>query len=110
MKVLLLNQAFYPDTVSTAQHASDLAAALVDAGHEVTVVTSRRGYDDPQRRFLSRETWRGVKIIRIPSAALGKSAKWRRAVDFASFLASCLLRAVFIGRCDVVLAMSSPPL
>ena len=28
MKILLLNQCFYPDVVSTAQHASDLVAAL----------------------------------------------------------------------------------
>ena len=37
MKILLLNQAFHPDVVSTGQHATDLALELTAAGHEVTV-------------------------------------------------------------------------
>jgi hypothetical protein len=83
MRILLLNQTFYPDVVSTAQHAADLAADLADAGHEVTVVASRRAYDEPSRLFRARESWRDVRILRVPSTALGKSALWRRAVDFA---------------------------
>ena len=67
MKILLLNQAFYPDVVSTAQHASDLTAALVQAGHEVAVVCSSRGYDDPTIRFPQEQTWKGVKIFRVGS-------------------------------------------
>ena len=42
MKILILNQAFYPDVVSTAQHAADLAVKLVEEGHEVTVIAGRR--------------------------------------------------------------------
>lgn len=106
----MLNQAFYPDVVSTAQHAGDLAQALVKAGHEVTVIASRRGYDDPERRFASGETWRGVRIIRVSATGLGKSAKWRRAGDFATFIACCALRALIVPRVDVVIAMTSPPL
>ena len=51
MKILILNQAFYPDVVSTAQHAADLAVKLVEQGHEVTVIASRHGYDDPGLQF-----------------------------------------------------------
>lgn len=110
MKILVLNQAFYPDVVSTAQHAGDLAQALVSAGHEVTVIASCRGYDDPKKRFGSRETWRGIHIIRVGATGLGKSAKWRRAADFATFMACCALRALIVPRVDVVIAMTSPPL
>ncbi len=110
MKILLLNQAFYPDVVSTAQHAGDLAQALVEAGHEVTVIASRRGYDDPQQRFPAGETWRGIRIIRVGSTGMGKGARWRRAVDFGTFLGSCAVRALVAPRFDVVVAMTSPPL
>ena len=51
LKILLLNQCFYPDVVSTAQHLTDLATALAARGHEVTVIASDRGYDDPATRF-----------------------------------------------------------
>ena len=110
MRFLLLNQAFYPDVVSTAQHLSDLALGLVERGHEVTVVTSRRAYDDPETRFPKHEVWRGIKIVRVGSSGFGKGARWRRAVDFASFLAACSARLAMLPRQDVVVALTSPPL
>jgi len=110
MKILLLNQCFYPDVVSTAQHASDLVAALAERGHDVTVVAGTRAYDNPQVRFSKEEKWRGGLILRVPCLALGKTAKWRRVANFASFFLSCILRLIFLPRFDVVMALTSPPL
>ena len=110
MKILLLNQVFYPDVVATAQYLSDLAAALAEQGHEVTVVSGRRAYEHPETIFSARETWRGVKILRIFSTRFGKDAKWRRAADFASFLFFCCVRLLFLPRQDVVVALTTPPL
>ncbi|MGH9873216.1 MAG: glycosyltransferase family 4 protein [Pyrinomonadaceae bacterium] len=110
MKILLLNQCFYPDMMATAQQLNDLAVGLVQQGHSVTVIVSDRGYDDPSRRFVSRETWNGVKIIRISSLTTGKQKRWRRAANFASFLANCALRLLLSPRFDVVVALTSPPL
>ena len=110
MRILLLNQCFYPDVVSTAQHLTDLATALTSRGHEVTVIASDRGYDDPATRFKRREIWNGVEIIRIPSLSFGKNNFWRRALNFASFLFVCSLRLLTLRRFDVVIALTSPPL
>ena len=110
LRILLLNQCFYPDVVSTAQHLTDLASALVSSGHEVTVIASDRGYDDPSKRFKRRERWNGIEIIRIPSLSLGKSSRWRRAINFGSFLFFCSLRLLALRRFDVVVALTSPPL
>lgn len=110
MKVLLLNQCFYPDVVSTAQHLTDLAVELAAQGHEVTVVCSRRGYDDPDVCFAPREEWNRISILRVPTLGLGKKAKWRRAADFASFLAACVVRLLLLPRQDAVVALTSPPL
>jgi len=110
LRVLLLNQAFYPDVVSSAQHAADLAASLIEAGHEVTVLADKRAYDDRAQHFSSDESWQGVRIIRVPSTGFGKASRWRRASDFSSFMLSCALRLLFLPRFDVVIAMTSPPL
>src|ERR1700733_585308 len=110
MKILILNQAFYPDVVSTAQHASDLAKALTQGGHDVTVVCSSRGYNDPSVRFTRREIWNAVNIIRVRTTGFGKGSKWRRAIDFSTFLANCALRLWLLPHFDVVVAMTSPPL
>ena len=110
LRILLLNQCFYPDVVSTAQHLTDLATALTARGHEVTVIASDRGYDDPTKRFKRRERWNDVEIIRIPSLSFGKSNALRRALNFASFLFVCSLRLLRLRRFDVVVALTSPPL
>ncbi|HEU0253827.1 MAG TPA: glycosyltransferase family 4 protein [Pyrinomonadaceae bacterium] len=110
MRILLLNQCFYPDVVSTAQHLTDLAIALKSHGHDVTVIAAHRGYDDPTTRFPRREQWNGIDIIRIPSLSFGKNSRWRRALNFGSFLLVCTLRLFTLPRFDVVIALTSPPL
>jgi colanic acid biosynthesis glycosyl transferase WcaI len=110
MRITLINQTFYPDVVSSGQHLTDLALHLAGRGHEVTVVTSRRAYDDPGKVFPKRETWHGVRIFRVSASGFGKRARWRRAADFATFLWSCCWRLFRLPRQDVVVAMTSPPL
>lgn len=110
MRILLLNQCFFPDHVATAQHLTDLALGLKQAGHEVTVVASSRGYDNPQNRYPTFENWQGMNIHRIWTPGLGKHAKWRRLVDFASFWLSASLILLRLPRFDVTVCLTSPPL
>jgi colanic acid biosynthesis glycosyl transferase WcaI len=110
VKILLLNQAFHPDVVATAQYAADLAVRLAGGGHEVTVISSRRPYDGGSRLFAATETWRGVLIRRISHWDLGKSGRWRRALNFGSYLLCCVFRMLTLPRFDVVIALTSPPL
>ncbi|HEV7397285.1 MAG TPA: glycosyltransferase family 4 protein [Pyrinomonadaceae bacterium] len=110
MKILLLNQCFYPDVVSASQHLTDFAVGLAERGHQVTVIASRRGYDDPSVRFSKRERWKGINIIRLPSIGLGKETKSRRALSFASFLIACVFRLIILPKHDVVVGMTAPPL
>jgi len=110
MKILLLNQCFYPDVVATAQYTSDLASMLTGRGHEVTVIASNRGYDDPTNRFPGKECWNGVRIVRVPCLATGKGKRWKRALNIASFFLTCCSRLLLMRRFDVVIALTSPPL
>src|SRR5882724_1609592 len=96
--------------MATGQYLTEVALRLVERGHQVTVVTSRRAYDRPERKFPKQETWRGIRICRVASTGFGKGAKWRRAMDFGSFIACCVLRLVRLSRHDVVVALTSPPL
>ena len=107
---LLLNQTFYPDVMATGQFLTEAALRLVERGHKVTVVASRRAYDQPETRFPKAESWRGIRIYRVASTGFGKGARWRRAADFASFLTLGSLRLLLLPRHDVVVALTSPPL
>ncbi|HKY43231.1 MAG TPA: glycosyltransferase family 4 protein [Pyrinomonadaceae bacterium] len=96
--------------VATAQHLTDLATSLSARGHDVTVVASDRGYDDPTARFARCEQWNDIEIIRIRTLSLGKGSRGRRAFNFGSFLLICGLRLLLLPRFDVVIALTSPPL
>lgn len=110
VKILLLNQTFYPDVMATSQYLTELAQALVAQGHQVTVVASQRAYDNPDQRFPKHEIWRGITIHRVGSTRFGKGAKWKRAADFGSFILACCWRLLTLPRPDIVLALTSPPL
>ena len=52
----------------------------------------------------------GNKVIRVGSTRFGKTARWRRAADFASYMAACAVRLFLLRRCDLAIALTSPPL
>ncbi len=110
VRVLLINQVFHPDPQATSQYLSGLAVELVKRGHEVTVLTGRRDYDDPARLYPAREMWRGVEIIRVRNIGLGHGSKAGRMADFVSFLFFASLRGIALPRADLVMALTTPPL
>ncbi len=110
MKILLLNQCFWPDVVATSQQLTALARRLTEQGHKVTVLAARQGYDDPKLDFPRRETWNGIEINRVSSLNFGKKNPAARTVNFGSFLLMSALRMLTLPRQDVVVALTSPPL
>ena len=110
VRVLLLNQVFYPDPQATSQYSSRLAEELVRRGHAVTVLAGRRDYNEADRLYPEQETWCGVEIIRVWNTGYGHGSKFGLLLDFLTFLLSALLRGLLLPRADVVLALTTPPL
>src|SRR5688572_18830151 len=69
LRVLLLNEFFYPDNQGgTATATSNIARKLVDNhGCEVTVVTGHTAYRDPNERYERFSLWHGIPIHRVAS-------------------------------------------
>jgi colanic acid biosynthesis glycosyl transferase WcaI len=111
MKILLLNAHYWPDlSAATAQMLTGLGEELARQGHEVRVICGRRKYDEPSVLFPKSEERNGVRITRIWNSALGKGAKWKRAVDFATWLAAAELALLRQPKPDVVVTLTTPPL
>jgi glycosyltransferase involved in cell wall biosynthesis len=111
LKILLLNGHYWPDlSAATAQMLTGLGEELVRQGHGVRVICGRRKYDDPSVLFPQREVRNGVHITRIWNSSFGKGAKWKRAVDFATWLASAELALCREPKPDVVVTLTTPPL
>ena len=112
MKILVISQVFYPDTVSVAQHLSDLCFALAKKGHEVKIITSRFPYEDKHIKYSSYEVFMNVIIKRIWSTGFGKNNIISRLLDFMTFNLSIYLQLLLIKRksYDLIIGLTVPPL
>lgn len=64
MKIVMLTPYYYPHTGGTEKYVKDLSIGLVQAGHEVTVISN----NVPIRKHApAEEVVQGVKIIRLPA-------------------------------------------
>lgn len=110
-RIFFVNRFYLPDRSATSQLLTDVASHLARAGRDVTVVTSRRRYDDATARLAPRETVDGVAILRLPMARFRRSRLVGRALEylaFHGFAFAALLRRVRPG--DIVVAKTDPPL
>jgi len=111
MKIVLVNQYFYPDMAATAQLLADLASDLAAGGHEVHVLSGRGSYAPERNRSLPRiEHWRGVHIRRLWCTNLGRGSRWCRLSDYLTFLVTASLALLFSKRANVTVCLSTPPL
>ncbi len=109
MRIILLNQAFYPDHAATAQHAHDLAKHLVTQGHQVAVVASRSIYGSKGAALPRRETVDGIEVHRVGKSIFGKASILARMFDFALFYLLALVKVMRLKRPDVIVPFSTPP-
>lgn len=110
MKLLLINQHYPPDSGATGRLVAQLAEALVQGGHEVSVLTGRPTYEEAQESFAPiREVRNGVHVHRVPLLPRWKN-RWGRAFHYLSFAVSMLIGGIFRSRPDVILASSATPM
>ena len=110
MRILLMNLYFPPDTSATARMALSVAEPLA-VRNTVTVLCGRPSYDPTERRGwrLSQTEQAGtLRVVRVGSTDYPRFNMKRRVINYLSYVALAVPRALFI-RCDVVLAMTDPP-
>jgi colanic acid biosynthesis glycosyl transferase WcaI len=109
MRIIILNQFFYPDHSATSQLMTDLAESLVERGIGVTVIAGRGRYDGGQK-LAAAEDYRGVRIERAWATSFGKRTTGRRLADYLSFYVGATWTLLRRPRHDVVMALTTPPL
>lgn len=107
---VFITQVYVPDPNATGQHLADVAEELARRGHDVTVYTSNRGYDEPSNYYPAKETRAGVKIRRVPLSHFGKSSIGVRIAGGLSFVAQSVARAITCRHIDAVIVSTSPPM
>jgi len=104
LKILLLNQFFWPDSAATSQLLTDLARGLAEQGHEVYAISADGGYaisaaGDPPPVEIHR-----VKALPFVRGKVG------RLLSYLSFYVGAAVRGLTLPRPDLVLTLTTPPL
>jgi glycosyltransferase involved in cell wall biosynthesis len=110
MRILLLNLYFPPDTSATAKMAMAVAEPLSQQ-HALTVLCGRPSYDPTERRrwrMWQTEQIGRLRVIRVGSTAYPRFQMKLRVLNYLSYVALVIPRALFLP-CDAVLAMTDPP-
>ncbi len=109
MHIVLLNQAFHPDVVATAQMAKDLADALTKRGHTVTAIASRSIYGKSGAVLPKREMVDGIDVHRVGFSLFGKAGIAARLADFLFFYILAVWKILTVRKPDVVVGFTTPP-
>ncbi|GAC1464167.1 MAG: glycosyltransferase family 4 protein [Isosphaeraceae bacterium] len=109
-RLLFVNQYYWPDHASTAQHLTDLVESLANQGHECHVLCAQGGYKPGAPRPASFEIHNGVHIHRVPATSLGRRSTLTRMADYLSFYARALSGALSLPRFDVIVTLTTPPI
>ena len=105
MKILLINQFFWPDSSATSQQLTDVAAGLAVRGHQVSVLCGDGGY----AAAASSEPPANVCILRVKALPFARG-KVGRILSYLSFYVTALFRGFTAPRADVVVSLTTPPL
>lgn len=113
MRILILTQYFWPESF----RINDLALALKERGHEVTVLTGKPNY--PKGTFLEgysffnkrSEYWNDIKVYRAPIIPRGKGKGIKLFVNYISFAIFASIRLLFIrNRFDKIFIYEPSPI
>jgi colanic acid biosynthesis glycosyl transferase WcaI len=109
VRIIILNQFFYPDHSATSQLMTDLAESLAEKGIGVTAIAGRGRYDGGGKLPAS-EDYRGVRIARAWASGFGKRTTVGRLADYLSFYIGATWKLLRQPRHDIVMALTTPPL
>ncbi len=103
MKILLMNQFFWPDSAATSQLLTDVARDLTSQGHHVDVICGGT-YAAADADNAPDVNIHRVRSMRFSRGTLG------RITSYLSFYVGAAWRALTMPRPDVVLTLTTPPL
>jgi glycosyltransferase involved in cell wall biosynthesis len=104
VRVLLLNQFFWPEIAATSQLLTDLVRHVASQGHDVTVICARGRYAGTDCTEPP-----PVRIVRVPDLPFART-RLGRPLSYLSFLVEAAWVALRQPKPDVVVTMTTPPL
>ena len=104
MRMLFINQFFWPDSSATSQQLTDLVSALASRGIDVAVLCGDAGYATAAGTAPPPAEVHRVKALPFTRGRLG------RIFSYLSFYAAAFVKGLLVQKADVVVSMTTPPL
>ena len=104
MKVLFVNQFYWPDSSATSQQLTDLTVGLAARGMQVSVLCG----DRTSGNSAGSEPPRNVEVYRVKTVAYSRR-NLDRIRSYLSFYAGALVRILTMPRQDVIVSFTTPP-
>jgi len=112
MRILILTEAFPPETKSASTLFFELAESLVKKGHEISVITRMPRYNvaagTDLKKIPAKEVVSGIEVNRIGTPALSRDVPFIR--GFEHFLLGLIFffGGMRLGNFDIILVYSPP--
>lgn len=112
MHILFLTDNFIPEVNAPASRTYDHCLEWTKQGHKVTVVTCApnfpygKVYEGYKNNIWSKEIISGITVVRVWSYIAPNSGKYKRIVDYLSYMVSSLFFSLFIKKVDIVIGTS----
>lgn len=104
MKILFLNQFYWPDTAATGQLLNDLTEQLAAAGDTVSVICGSASYG-----AVTGAPPPKVRIYRLKTSSFSRKVAGRMG-SYLSFLFGAFWQSLRLSAPDVVVTLTTPPL
>jgi colanic acid biosynthesis glycosyl transferase WcaI len=105
MRILLLNQFFWPDSAPTSLLLTDLARELAARGHDVVALCGNSNYEGSSAGGEVPD----VGVCRTPTLKFARGTA-SRLLSYTSFLGSALGAGLMGEKPDLVITLTTPPL
>lgn len=112
MRILIFSHYYPPEVNAPASRTSEHARIWVEAGHDVTVITSAPNhpagvlYPGYKNRMFQSDTVDGVEVIRVWTWLAPNAGFAKRIANYVSYMMTALLAVPRIKRPDVILSTS----
>ena len=105
MRIVLLNQFFWPDAVATSQILTDVACPLAE-DHEITAICGGSGATIRNSGSVLRP---GISVVRTKTFGFTHK-KIGRIASYLSYLVGAIWHGLFVRGPDVYVTLTTPPL
>jgi len=111
MRILIINQYFYPDISATSQIITELAVGL-SKYFDIEVLCGKPSYNPielTKPNLYKFYDYRGCKILRVWNTTFERKSFTGRILNYLTYIFFASITSIFLKGVDICIAMTDPP-